>query len=371
MIGAQARQGAVEVRDGVGLQRGDGVLLEERETVVVADLLAGIEQRLHHRQGPREHGHRLPRVAHPLELRPAPRILVVVGREAEPAAAAAERLLVPVQIAHEAVGVGLALREVVQQVVQFPGIGGGKAGIVQPGLLALGEEVQRPRVFFPECRQNLRPEILRDLIGHVAAESVHAALQPEVHALPHLGAHLGAAVVELGDVGPVVFDDRISLCVTNIPFRGLLRHPRMVRRGVVGHPVQDDLEPLRVCRGEEVVEVGERAEFRVDVAVVPDGVIGAQGALAALLPDGIGRHDPEDVHAQLLQQGQVAFRRGESAFRRELADVEFIDEPVARPGVGDVLLRGPLRAGDRQHAQGQYRKQSFHLVCHWAKTAEA
>lgn len=42
---------------------------------------------------------------------------------------------IPFHIADKAVGSGLPLRDVVQQMVQFPGVGGVEAGLVQPRLL--------------------------------------------------------------------------------------------------------------------------------------------------------------------------------------------------------------------------------------------
>src|SRR5436309_3356199 len=48
--------------------------------------------------------------------------------------------------------------------------------------------------------------------------------------------------------------------------RGMLAHPRMVGRALEGD-VQRDLDTVFVRRGEEVVEVGDGAELRVDGGV--------------------------------------------------------------------------------------------------------
>ncbi len=48
----------------------------------------------------------------------------------------------------------------------------------------------------------------------------------------------------------------------------------MLGRGVVGDEVDDDADASRVGAGDELVEVGEGAEERVDVDVVGDVVAG-------------------------------------------------------------------------------------------------
>ena len=261
----------------------------------------------------------------------------MVGGEREPQGVGGVFAGVPGDVAREAVGIGTALGYVVEQMVQLPGVGRVEAGLVQPGLLAFGKEVE-VAVFAAELADNVGPEVLRHQRGHVAAEAVDSAVEPEAHALLHLGAHLGVVVVELGDVGPVIFDYGPALLVAHIPRRVLLRHPGVVGRGVVRDPVYDEPESEFVRLREEGVEVRERAEFGVDVAVVAYGVIGAERALAVELAYGVGRHDPENVDSEFLEYGQPFGRGGEGSLGGHLSDVEFIDH-------GAALVAGGLRSG--------------------------
>ncbi len=113
--------------------------------------------------------------------------------------------------------------------VQFPCVGGVEAGLVQPSLLTLCKEVEPAGIFRPELRENVRPEILRHLKGHIAAESVDSSVQPETHALLHLGPHFLGLVVEFRDVRPVIFNNRVAARVSDVPVGRLLGDPRMIR----------------------------------------------------------------------------------------------------------------------------------------------
>ena len=339
----------VEIRGGVVVPVRHRILLEELETVVVADLLTGVDQRLGVRKCPAEDSHRLPSVAHPFIFSAGPRVLVMVSDERKPMAAGWIGSGIPFHIADKAVGSGLPLRDVVQQMVQFPGVGGVEAGLVQPRLLPLGEEVESAGIFRPELREHIGPEILRHLIGHVAAEAVDPPVKPETHALLHLGPHLLGLVVELGDVRPVIFDNRVALRVADVPVGRFPRHPRMIRRGVVGHPVDDDLEAKVVGRADKVVEILQGAELRVDVAIVLDGVVGAESSLAAFLADRIDRHQPDNVHPKFLKFRKFPLGRGEGTFGGRLTGVQFIDHGVAGPVTLNGSLSGIAPAGEHQN----------------------
>ena len=67
---------------------------------------------------------------------------------------------------------------------------------------------------------------------------------------------------------------------------------------VVGDDVDRHLDPALVRVGDELVEVGERAEERVDVRVVGDVVAVVD------LRRGVEGRQPERVDAELLQVGQ-------------------------------------------------------------------
>ena len=81
-----------------------------------------------------------------------------------------------------------------------------------------------------------------------------------------------------------------------------------------------------------MLKVGEIAIFRIDRAVVADGVIAAQRALALLLADRIDRHDPEDIDAHTPQARKVGLKGSERPLGRVLPDIDFIDVCRARPG---------------------------------------
>ncbi len=102
------------------------------------------------------------------------------------------------------------------------------------------------------------------------------------------------------------------------------REPRVLVRGVVDDDVDDDLDPALVGAGHERVEVGQRAEDRVDVLVVADVVA------VVVLRRGVERREPDRVDPQLGQVVEpgdharqvpdaVAVRVGEAA-RVDLVD---------------------------------------------------
>ena len=63
----------------------------------------------------------------------------------------------------------------------------------------------------------------------------------------------------------------------------------MLARRVVGHDVDDHPQAEGVGVGDQAVEVGERAEARVDVAVVGDVVagVGLRRRVERVQPDGV------------------------------------------------------------------------------------
>ena len=119
----------------------------------------------------------------------------------------------------------------------------------------------------------------------------------------------------------------------------------MLVGGVVGHQVDDDLEPEVVGGGEQRVGVVEGAEERVDVAVVGDVVA------VVVLRRGVERRDPHGVDAEVAQVGQPAGDAGQvadagaataRAGRGEAADVDLVDDGVAPP-LGGVTGSGCSR----------------------------
>ncbi len=192
--------------------------------------------------------------------------------------------------------------------------------------------------------------LLEQPVGHVDPEAVDAAVQPETEDVFEQVADLGVAPVEVGLGGveemevPLAVvhpgpgraaEDRLPVVgrqltglTTPLPEQvaGPLRapwpggqgclEPLVLAGGVVGHQVDDHLDAERVRRRHHGVEVGERAEPGVDVAVVGDVVA------VVVLGRGVEGRDPDGVDAQLGEVGQP---------RRDAAQVA---EPVA-VGVGE------------------------------------
>ncbi len=114
--------------------------------------------------------------------------------------------------------------------------------------------------------------------------------------------------------------------------RGL--EPDVLVRGVVGHQVDDDAQVQLVRPRDQRVGVVERAEQRVDVAVVGDVVP------VVVLGRGVERRDPQGVDTEVAQVGQSRGDAREVADAvavavGEAADVDLVDDGVAPP-------RGPV-----------------------------
>ena len=165
------------------------------------------------------------------------------------------------------------------------------------------------------------------MADRVHAEAVDAAVEPEPQHVAHGFLDLGIAPIEVGlllqvrvvvvlagrlveSPGraaelalPVVWRGAVRLRVSpDIPvplwmeLRGAaILEPGMLIGGVVRHEIQDDLEAARVSGLKERVEIGERAEQRIDRAVVADVV--------AKVPHGRGKdgRDPNRVDSQPRQ----------------------------------------------------------------------
>ena len=216
--------------------------------------------------------------------------------------------------------------------------------------------------------------VLADHVDDVHPEPVHAAVQPP----PHHGvdglADLGVLPVQVGLLGgedvqvvlagalvpgpgragevrlPVGrFGARRARRVT--PGRGSRhqyqsrlglsrldrdsREPRVLVGGVVHHQVHDQLHAAGVQLRDQLVQVGQRAEQRVDVLVVADVVAVVVHRRA------VDRGHPHDVDAQPVQVVQVAEHAAQVADAvpvgvGEAPRVHLVDDPAApvggRPG---------------------------------------
>jgi hypothetical protein len=118
---------------------------------------------------------------------------------------------------------------------------------------------------------------------------------------------------------------------------------------VVDHQVHDELHVALVQRGDQRVEIGERAEERVDVVVVADVV-----AVVALRRAVHGRQ-PQHVHAEVREVVEL----GEDAAEVTHAVAVGVRE-AARVHLVHHRPRPPLRRGS-VHTHGARRARCGHV----------
>jgi hypothetical protein len=202
---------------------------------------------------------------------------------------------------------------------------------------------------------------LRDVVDHVHAESVDAAVEPPVHHGEDRRAHLGVLPVEVGllrgeqvqvilagllvqspgrpaeGAAPEVWFATVVAVAPDIPvpFRVVaggprLREPRVLVARVVHDEVHHEFEAAVVHLGQEQVELGEGSEERIDVPVIAD-VVTVVGLRRAV--DG---GEPHDVHSELLQVVEPASDAAEVADAiavriGEASRVDLVDHRVRPP----------------------------------------
>ena len=334
-----------------------GVLLEEAQALVHVALLATVDER--HAEGRATqdgHGPHPVTVAFPSGA--VPRILVVVGHEGHAVGRGREPLGLAAEIVPHVTGVHLPLGHLIGDVVEFPSIAGVKGADVMLRHLGLGQHedvgldvLQSPAGPIPECG--------RHLLGHVAPESVNVVVaDPEGHGVLHRVVEaVGFAVVpiELGHVDPI--RARRGLQAAEgieevVPHADGIGGPHGIEGGVVGDPIDDDLHFVVVRGRDEGVEILPGAIVRIEGLVILHTVGTAERGASRLdevvvlvLPafpvdfaNGVHRHEPDDVDAQLVEAGQVGPSTAEGAIRGVLADVHFVDHGVAGPLGVDQLI---------------------------------
>ena len=140
----------------------------------------------------------------------------------------------------------------------------------------------------------------------------------------------------------------------------------MLVRGVVGHEVDDHPDAQLVRVGDQRVGVGERAEDRLDVAVVADVVAGVRHRRR------VERADPHGVDAQLAQVRQAGADAGQVADAvavgvGEAARIDLVDHGGAPPGRVCGLPRlGPAPGHQITSAEGRvngWRAVQYAIAC--------
>ena len=151
---------------------------------------------------------------------------------------------------------------------------------------------------FAKLVDGLFPEICRHTIRHVASEPVDATFHdPEKHRVDHRFSHLLVIVVQVSHIIPLPrpwMDDGVGLLIVCVPV-GVVFHPWMVPRRVVGHPVEDDAHLVVMANLHQVLKLIDCPKFRRDCLVIPDAV----GRILPLFhTNGIYGHHPHHIHTQ-------------------------------------------------------------------------
>ncbi len=222
-----------------------------------------------------------------------------------------------------------------------------------------------------------------DQIGHrVEPQPVDAHIEPEPHHRQHVAQHQRIVEVQVrlvrieavpevrpghgvptpvGLLGVAEDDARAAVGLVGVGpdvviARGRARlgmaralEPRMLVGGVVDHQLSDHAQPARMRGGDEAPHFGQRAVFRMDVAVVRDvvAVVAARRGIEGQQPD---RVDAEaDQVVELRQQtGEVADPVTIGVVER--LDVQLIDDRVLVPQRIGVQQRGAAALGEALHA---------------------
>ena len=302
----------------------DRVFVEEFEPLFIAGFLPVVNKRNAFADD-RKYDRRVERIAEGLELRSFPRILVVVADEHQPHAVfrvAAEVARVKPNQLVEFVFSG---DDVDHDLVPTEGVGRVERLGVQVPALPLGQHEYRfDRVQF---LARVIPELDRHVAGHIAAVTIDAGFfDPVPERIGHELAQPGLRIVQVDDVRPVPpwRGPEITFPVPLVPVR-VLRPERIVPGRVIANPVDDDVKTELVRTIDEVLQVVERAELRVDAVIVFHRVGAAERAFSVLHADLVYRHEPHDRDAQFLQPRQLFGRGAEGALGRELPRVQLVD----------------------------------------------
>ena len=219
--------------------------------------------------------------------------------------------------------------------MHLPPVAGVEHAVVEEvPLFGLGQQEQ-VGLHAAQARGGVLPELDRHEHRHIAAEAVHGVPRdPELHGRGLGLPYVAVRIVELGRIGPIPRHGGLARGVALVPRSGLPGDPPRIARSVVGHPVHEHLHAEAVRFGHEVVEIVHRAQLGIDGAVVADRIVGAERALAVLLPDRVDGHEPHGIDAQIAQEFQPRGGGAQRAFGRELAHVHFIEHgPVAPFGM--------------------------------------
>ena len=187
-------------------------------------------------------------------------------------------------------------------------------------------------------RPGLPPEAQRHQRRHIAAEAVHHG-RPIFQRLNLIGPQPAVRIVQVDDIRPVphpVAEGAVLLMVKPL---GMLRRQHRVRGGVVVNHVDDAPHTQPVGLVHHAAKVVQRAVLRAYRPVVPDGVGTAQHALTGLLSNGVDGQQPNHVHPQPPDAGQIPPHPLEGSLRGVVAHKNGVDYLIS-PGPFRVFRHG-------------------------------
>ncbi len=185
------------------------------------------------------------------------------------------------------------------------------------------------RVQFRSC---LLPEIKPHPKSKVAAEPVDIkGGDPPFHGVDHRAAHVAVVKIKFDNIiharsGFEIAGSRIAVIIFRV-----IPCPGMVPARMIGHPVDDHFHPHFMRLPYQLPEILRCSEFGIDGTIIAAGIITAQRAFFIFFRDRGQRHEPERLHAHLLQPRQGTGESGESALPRVLPQVHFINIGLVRP----------------------------------------
>ena len=203
--------------------------------------------------------------------------------------------------------------------------------------------VDEDRIGFDEAHTAARldPEVDRDTVSHVAAETVHVDLTDVVeHIAIEIFAHAVRRKVNAGEVphGADGVALRILFCKIGVPTEN-----RRVRSDMQIHEVEQYLHPAVVRGGDEITQVIHRAVLGVDFVVVVDAVgilrvigprrllprapIGAVGRIVLLK----NRAEVNDVETEFREGRECLRDRSDGPLPRERPRVDVVNGRAAEP----------------------------------------
>ncbi len=219
--------------------------------------------------------------------------------------------------------------------------------------------------------------IVETEVDGIEAHAIHATLQPEAHVVEHGAPHRLAVEVEIRLLGQEIV--QVVLRAARLPLPGATAEyrqpvvgraaigagigphvpvgarivatlpafpePLVFSRGVAQHLVDHDLQAQRVGLGQQPVEIGQRAEQRVDRAVVGDVVaeVGHRRFEERRDPHGLdaqARHIVEPLDDPRQVADAIAIGIEEAAW------IDLVDHRAMPPGVRRRQRR-PSRFFDR------------------------